>query len=293
MDYNEPAEIVQRKQQVAKVFDGAAATYSQIGPQFFSHFGNRLVEIAQIGSGSSVLDVATGRGAVLYPAARAVGSEGSVIGIDLSEKMVQETRQELASNQSLSNIDIRLMDAEHLQFPDKSFDYILCGFAIFFFPQLYKAMTEFQRVLKPGGKICVSTFDERFYKEWDWFQKIVETYLPPESQERHKAETDKEARPVFDTAAGVEAILNQAGFSEIQVFSEEVEAIYQTQELFWSTLWSHGIRGTLERIEQSRGAEGLKQFKFDVFTKLGSIMEADGFHQLIPIHISVGTKQMM
>jgi ubiquinone/menaquinone biosynthesis C-methylase UbiE len=117
----------------------------------------RIWEVAQIPSGSKVLDVATGRGAVLYPASESVGFQGSVTGIDLSEKMVQETNKELAGKKMFSNVEVRQMDAEHLGFPDESFDFVLCGFAIFFFPQLDKAMAEFHRVLKPTGQICVST----------------------------------------------------------------------------------------------------------------------------------------
>ncbi len=290
MGHNEPSEIMQRKQRVSGIFDGAASTYDQVGPRIFSHFGRRLVEIAQIHPQSKVLDVATGRGAVLYPAIKAVGSRGKVIGIDLSEKMVQETSSELANEPLSSNVEIRLMDAERLQFPDETFDYVLCGFAIFFFPQLFKAMAEFQRVLKPGGKICVSTFDELFYKEWRWFSEIVETYLPSVPQENQDTETNKEAHPVFDTPEGVNAILKSAGFNEIQIFSETAEFVYATEEEFWSTLWSHGVRGTLERIEQETGSDGLQMFKLDVFKRISAIKQADGLHQLFPVHIGLATK---
>ncbi len=57
------------KENVAGLFDRVASTYDRVGPRFFSHFGRRLVELAQIPSGADVLDVAAGRGAVLYPAA--------------------------------------------------------------------------------------------------------------------------------------------------------------------------------------------------------------------------------
>ena len=49
------------------------------------------------------------------------------------------------------------MDAEKLEFPDNSFDFVFCGFALFFFPSILKAVSEFKRVLKPGGRLVVST----------------------------------------------------------------------------------------------------------------------------------------
>jgi ubiquinone/menaquinone biosynthesis C-methylase UbiE len=290
MGLNEPSEIAQRKQRVSGIFDGAAATYDQVGPRFFSHFGRRLVEIAQIPIGSKILDVATGRGAVLYPAAKTVGSQGNVIGIDLSEMMVQETKKELVRKNLSQNIEVRQMDAEHLQFSDESFDYVLCGFAIFFFPKLYNAMAEFHRVLKPGGQICVSTFDKLFSKEWNWFYEIAKTYLPSEHEETQETETDNEPEPVFDTPEGLKAIMNAAGFDDIRIFSETAEFVYETEEEFWSTLWSHGARGTLEQIEQETGSDGLQKFKFDVFKKMSEIKNTDGLHQLVPVHVGLATK---
>src|SRR5262245_57048757 len=79
----------QRKERVAGVFDRVAGTYGRVGPPFFAQYGARLVEFAQITRGSRVLDIATGRGAVLFPTAERVGSTGAVTGIDLSEAMVK------------------------------------------------------------------------------------------------------------------------------------------------------------------------------------------------------------
>ena len=64
------------KESIARRFDRVAATYGRVGPRFFAHFGRRLVELAQIPAGADVLDVATGRGAILYPAAGRVGPRG-------------------------------------------------------------------------------------------------------------------------------------------------------------------------------------------------------------------------
>jgi ubiquinone/menaquinone biosynthesis C-methylase UbiE len=50
------------KENVAGLFDRVASTYDRVRPRFFSHFGRRLVELAQIPSGADVLDVAAGRG---------------------------------------------------------------------------------------------------------------------------------------------------------------------------------------------------------------------------------------
>jgi len=166
----------------------------------------------------------------------------------------------------------------------------LCGFAIFFFPQLYKAMAEFRRVLKPTGHICVSTFDKLFDEEWSWFDEIVETYLPSEPEATQANETNSDSYPVFDTPQGLQTIMNKASFENIQIFTETAEFVYATEEEFWSTLWSHGGRATLEKIEQETGTDGLQNFKLDVFKKMSAIMQPDGLHQLIPAHVCLATK---
>ncbi len=290
MSLNGSSDIEKRKQRLSGIFDGASTTYDHVGPRFFSHFGRRLVKIAQIPSGSKVLDAATGRGALLFPATESVGTQGTVIGIDLSEMMVQETRKELVRKQIAPNVEVRQMDAEHLQFPDESFDFVLCGFAIFFFPQLDQAMAEFRRVLKPNGHICVSTFDKLFYKERSWFDEIVEIHLPSEPGATQKPESNSESKPVFDTPEGLREIINSAGFDNIQIFSETAEFVYATEEEFWSAQWSHGARRTLEKIEQETGTDGLQKFKLDVIKKVSEIKQTDGLHQLVSVHVCLATK---
>lgn len=286
MTHNGPIELAQRKQQVSGVFDRAAATYDHVGPRFFSHFGRRLVELANIPSGSNVLDVATGRGALLYPAGESVGPQGHVVGIDMSAMMVQETTKELSRLNMPTTVEVRQMDAEHLQFPDNSFDYVLCGFALFFFPQLDLAMSEFRRVLKPNGHICVTTWGR--LHEWKWFDEIVERCLPPDPEEDQGLKPI--SKPVFDTSEGLETIMSAAGFGDIRIVSEAAEFVYSTEDEFWSTLWSHGARETLERIELAMGPEGLEKFRLEVFRKVAEMKQTDGLHETFPVLVGLAIK---
>jgi ubiquinone/menaquinone biosynthesis C-methylase UbiE len=292
MSQDESIETTERKQRVTQIFNGAAPVYDQSGPQFFTHYGRRLVEVAEIPAGSTVLDVASGRGAALFPASKAVGSGGIVVGIDLSDVMIKETAQEISRLKMPGRIEVIQMDAEYLEFPDDSFDYVICGFAIFFFPQLYQALGEFLRVLKPGGIVCVSTFDKSFNKEWTWLYDIADTYLPPdpEEEEETESESEKEPGPVFGTPDGLKDILSTAGFGDIKILSEGRDFVYKTEEEFWSTLWSHGFRRILQAIEDEKGEEELHKFKAEVFTKMSSMMESDGYHQSIAVHFGLATK---
>ena len=142
-----------RKAQTRMQFNKAAADYDA-GPGCFAHFGRRLATVANVAPGQRVLDVASGREAVLFPSAESVGPTGEVAGIDLADEMVGATNEE-AGRRGLS-ARVRVMDAEHLDFPDALFDRVLCGFGIMFFPDQPRALGEFRRVLKPGGRLGLS-----------------------------------------------------------------------------------------------------------------------------------------
>jgi ubiquinone/menaquinone biosynthesis C-methylase UbiE len=284
---NEPADIVERKHEVAGFFGRAAPTYDRVGPRFFSRFGHRLVEWADISAGARVLDVAAGRGAVLFPAAEAVGLHGQVVGIDLSPAMVAETSREI-EQRALSNVSLHQMDAEHLQFPDESFDFVLCGFAVFFFPQLDRALAEFHRVLRPQGRLAISTWGQRD-ESWKWYGDLFETYLPSPPEEQ-PADTPPRPRPVFNKPDGLVALLGGAGFADVRVDSDEADFSYGSAEEWWQTQWSHGARSGLEDLERKGGAELLERFKSDAFEKFQTVKQPNGIHELLRALFAVATR---
>ena len=161
-------ELPDRKRLVAALYTQVASDYAELGPPLFAHAGRRLVEIAGVAPADRVLDVATGRGAVLFPAAERIGPTGQVIGIDLAEGMVAQTVGAIEKC-GLSNPAVRQMDAEALGFAPASFDRVLCSFAVFFFPDLSRALSEMLRVLRPGGRIGFA-FSRDTDPRWHWYE---------------------------------------------------------------------------------------------------------------------------
>ena len=280
----------QRKQLYQGIFSRSAATYGQAGPPYFSHFGRRLVAFTQLPPGARVLDVACGRGAVLFPAAEAVGPAGKVIGIDFSEAMVAETAREITTG-AIPNASVMQMDAEHLQFPDESFDFVLCGFALFFFPQLDQALAEMRRVLVPGGQVVVSTWGQ-FDERWEWLGKLIEKYLPPEPEEAAKEQpvAEKQPGPDFRTPAGVEAILAAGGFRFLRAEVQTEEMAYRSEAEWWASNWSHGARQPLEDIERKAGPSGLERYQAEAFARLQAFKTPDGFPQRLEVVLAAGQK---
>lgn len=114
---------------------------------FLNH---RLVADARLHAGMKVLDLGSGTG---YPAllgAQTVGSQGSVIGMDLAEQMLEVARRK-ATRLGLGNVTFRAGDVTMLPFEANSFDAITSRFCLMFLPEIPKAAAEIARVLKPGA----------------------------------------------------------------------------------------------------------------------------------------------
>lgn len=107
--------------------------------------------------GERVLDIATGPGEPAMTIANAVGPKGSVVGIDLSEKMI-EIAGRVARARKLDNVEFKVMDAEKLQFPDSSFDLAVSAFGLQIVTGPENVGREAFRVVRRGGRIGVSVW---------------------------------------------------------------------------------------------------------------------------------------
>ncbi len=266
---------------VVGVFSRAASTYDSHGPRFFSQLGQRLVEVSHVMPGASVLDVAAGRGAVLFAAADQVGPDGHAVGIDLAENMVRETMAEIQSA-GRQNAEMHQMSADQLEFPDASFDSVLCGFALWFFPQPHHTLQEFSRVLKPGGWVGLTTWTEDC-PFLVWIREELRASLPPQAPPPNRGMAD----PSFDTSPKLETALQQAGFGNIEISMEEHDYVYSTDEEWWLSLWSHGIRSRFEQLE----APDLERLKADMVRKVQVMKQTDGIHTVFRALFARAQKQ--
>lgn len=225
----------ERKAQTRAIFNRLAADYDIAGPGCFAWFGRRLVEAAGIGPGDAILDVGTGRGAVLVPAAERVGPGGSVTGIDLSEEMVRIAGAEAARFGEY--VRVRLMDAEHLEFPDASFDTVLCGFGVMFFPTLDRALAEFHRVLKPGGTLAVSTW--QVSQAHDLGVVLGDLGLGRLDEPGWIADPDQ-----------LSSILTKAGFANMRVIADSHTFRYDSIDQYWQNARGTGLRRWLDALDE-------------------------------------------
>lgn len=154
-------------------WDKAAPYYEKYWQEQLAPSRERLLVRAVLRPGECVLDIACGTGLVTFPAADAIGASGSVVATDISAAMVAYVAAE-ASRRSISHISTARMDAEHLQFPDATFDVALCGLGLMYVPDPLQAMREAFRVLKPGGRVAAVVWGARNRCGWAEIFPIVE-----------------------------------------------------------------------------------------------------------------------
>lgn len=120
------------------------------------HYGSmeatrELVELCRIGNGQYVLDVGCGVGATPCYLAKAVGCR--VMGVDLVDKMIEQSRERAKAEGVEDRVEFRVADARKLPFEDNLFDAVIMESLNIFFEDKHQAMREYIRVAKPGGYV--------------------------------------------------------------------------------------------------------------------------------------------
>jgi demethylmenaquinone methyltransferase/2-methoxy-6-polyprenyl-1,4-benzoquinol methylase len=154
---------LKKKEQVARMFDSIAFRYDFMNRFLTAGIDMRwrkkaIGQLKEI-QPKQVLDIATGTGDVAIMTYEMLHPE-KVIGIDISEGMLELGRKKLEKLHLAGRIELRNGDSEQIPFEDHHFDAITVAFGVRNFENLQKGLSEMLRVLKPGGKLVILEFSK-------------------------------------------------------------------------------------------------------------------------------------
>ncbi len=161
--------------------------------------------IASLETGETVLDLGSGAGFDCFLAAREVGSDGRVIGVDMTPEMIERARENVDKNDA-DNVAFRLGEIEHLPVADGTVDVIISNCVVNLSPDKPQVFGEAFRALRPGGRIAISDV-------------VLTAELPAEVR------GDPESLSACVAGASriddLESILREAGFVDVSITPKE------------------------------------------------------------------------
>ena len=212
-----------KKEQVAQMFDTISKEYD--GLNRVISFGidvkwrKKVVDIVAKSKANRILDIATGTGDLAINLAKTNAQE--IIGLDISDGMLEIGRKKIAERQLSNKIQMLLADSENMPFEDNSFDAITVAFGVRNFENLEKGLSEILRVLKPDGifviletSVPVKTPFKQGYKFYSKF--ILPTIGRVFSKDRVAYSYLSKSASVFPYGEALNNILRQIGFSNVK-----------------------------------------------------------------------------
>ncbi len=236
--------------------------------RMFRPVGEELTSSLRLVGKERVLDVACGIG---EPGLTIAGEFKSVEvhGIDLSDNMV-EFANKAAKARGLVNYLATTASAEAIPYDDNSFDAVVCRFGIMFFPLPEKAVREFLRVLKPGGRLAVSAWGEP--EDNPWAGRVI-----MQIRDRLGMPKPKPGEPDvfrFSDEGSLANLLKMGGVSETWQKHRSGLTIFGPPEEYWQMISEAG-GGIMKALEEA-GETKASRIRQDVIRMLQNEFSRDG-----------------
>lgn len=240
-----PASAVELRTRNAQLFDDLADSYDAVGVDFFAPIACGLVDALAPAPGERVADLGCGKGAFLLPTARAVGSRGRVVGVDVSPAMVAAAGG-AAAWEGLAHVEVSVGDAQSPQLPPASFDVLGASLVLFFLPDPRAALAAWQTALAPGGRVGVSTFGPQD-EVWRAVDDVFTPFLPPAMLDARTSG----ARGPFASDTGMEQLVADAGFIEVRTLVTDLPVHFADADHWQAFSMSTGQRAMWRAVPEA------------------------------------------
>ena len=191
------------------------------------------VALASLKEGQTVLDLGSGAGFDCFLAAKAVGEQGRVIGVDMTPEMVKKA-WENAKKGGYRNVEFRLGDIEYLPVIDNSVDVILSNCVINLSPDKSAVFRDSYRVLKPGGRLAISD--------------VVATADLPDEVAGDLA-LYSGCMAGASLVADLEAMMAAAGFEDIRIAPKDESKAFIEQWAPGRSITDYVVSATIEAVK--------------------------------------------
>ncbi|MEG3839312.1 methyltransferase domain-containing protein [Microcoleus sp. herbarium14] len=274
---NNQPKLDKYKQEIADLYTRRSQTYDN--SDWHLQIAQRLVEYGRVSRGQQVLDIASGTGHVAIAAAQIVGSEGRVIGVDISPGMLAVARNK-ALELNLNNTEFLLGDAENLDLQDNTFDRIFCSCAFIWMSDLHVALTHWHSFLKPGGIIGIHAFADTAFVGGVVTQQVAEKYGISFNMSQPTGTVEK-----------CRNLLQKAGFEEIEIKIEQDGSYISLEKA--KAMWagnSHPAPGQYPPPLSTLSTEQLAQAKTEFEAEIEALQTAQGIWNDITTFYVFGQK---
>jgi SAM-dependent methyltransferase len=243
-----------------------------------------MLDVARIGPGNRVLDVAAGAGGQTIAAARRAGPEGAVLATDISGNILDFAARR-AVDEGLSNVATRVMDGEALEVAPGSFDAVISRVGFIYFPDQQAAFAGMRRALKPGGRLAGVVYST---PEANGFFSIPVSII----RRRAALPAPLPGQPgpfSFGAPGAIEAVYRDAGFTSVEVrrvaaplrMSSAAECVRFERESFGAL---HQMLSSLSESERADVWSEIEQ-------ELSQFETPGGFEGPCELIVSVGTAE--
>jgi ubiquinone/menaquinone biosynthesis C-methylase UbiE len=222
----------------AAIYTAAADTFDSL--PFWHLFGRRTVERLSLSPGARVLDLCSGSGASVLPAAEAVGATGSVLGVDVTETLVGQARRK-AEALGLAQATFRCASVESLAFPAERFDAVVCVFGLFFVDDMSGLLARAWTWLAPGGALAITSWGQDVLAPGEalfWEAALQEN--PRLDQSSHASR--------LDTPEKLAAVFAAAGLPRPDIATDRWEMPLASPEAFWPVILGTSSRAAYEAL---------------------------------------------
>ncbi|KQX62021.1 class I SAM-dependent methyltransferase [Angustibacter sp. Root456] len=244
----DPADDVPPALRNARLFDALADSYDAVGVDFFGPIAAALLQALDPQPGESFVDLGCGKGALLLPAAQAVGTTGRAVGVDISPGMLSAAR-EAADRLGLAAVDLAVGDVQSPELPAGAFDVVGSSLVLFFLADPLAALTAWRALLAPGGRLGVSTFGAQD-DVWRAVDDVFTPYLP---QFVLDARTSGGRGP-FASDAGMEQLFAAAGLTDVRTVSRALPVRFRDADHWAAFSMSTGQRAMWAAVPEGERA---------------------------------------